>query len=73
MYLVYCIEVLEKDYEKANSIMEKYDYNNDIAVKSLTPSRLNGVDTVQYWFTCTCSGDIDVIANELKSNGIDVF
>ena len=73
MFSVYCMEVANKDYEKANPIMAKYDANNDIDVKHLSPSRRDGIDTVQYWFTCTCSEDIEVIANELKTNGIELF
>lgn len=73
MYNVYCIEVAETDREKTNSIMEKYCANNDIDVKHLSGSRRDGIYTVQYWFTCTCSDDIEVIANELKTNGIRLF
>ena len=73
MYNIYCIEMAEKDRKKADEIMHKHYVNNDIDVKSLSPSRRNDIDTVQYWFTCTCSEDIDVIANELKSSGIEIF
>lgn len=73
MYRIYCIEMAKKDEDKADSILEKYCANNDIDIKYLDHSRRNGIDTVQYWFTCTISDDIEVIVNELKANGIDVF
>lgn len=73
MYRVYCIELARENQDKADEILHKYDANGDIDIKSLSHSRRSGVTMVQYWFTCTCSDDIETIANELKSNGIELF
>ena len=73
MYRVYCIELAEVNRDTADEIMHKYYVNGDIDVKHLGFSRRSGLDTVQYWFTCTCSEDVEVIANELKANGIELF
>lgn len=73
MFRVYCIELARENQDKADAILHKYYMANDIDVKHMEHSRRNGMITVQYWFTCTCSEDIEVIVNELKENGIELF
>ena len=73
MFRVYCIELARENRDKADDIMHKYYVNNDIDVKSLNYSYRGKVETVQYWFTCTCDEDIETIAKELKENGIELF
>lgn len=72
-FRVYCIELAEENQERASAILNKHCVNGDIDVRHLEFSRRGGMDTVQYWLTCTCSEDLEVIANELKENGIEVF
>ena len=72
-FIVYCIELAKENQEKADEILRKYYVNNDIDIKHLEHSRRSGVTTVQYWMTCTCSDDLEVIAKELKDNGIELF
>lgn len=69
---VYCIEVSESNQDKAEKIMGKYCDNGYIDVKSLNPSRRNGISTVQYWFTCICDEELDAMADELRENGIEI-
>ena len=73
MFRVYCIEVAKENRNKTEDILNKYCVNNDIDVKHFEQSYRNKMVTIQYWFTCTCSDDIETIANELKESGIEVF
>lgn len=72
-FRVYCMELAEENRERASAILYKYCVNGDIDVRQLEFSRRGKMYTVQYWLTCTCSEDLEVIANELKENGIEVF
>ena len=72
-FIVYCIELAKENRDKADAILHKYYVNNDIDIKHLEYSRRGDLTTVQYWMTCTCSEDLEVIAKELRDNGIELF
>lgn len=72
-FLVCCIEVPREDREKAEAVMLKYIDNGDINTKYSEYSSLNGLKTIQYWFTCRRNETSDILAKELEENGIKLF
>ena len=72
-FVVYCIELAKEDQAKAEPILHKYYTNGNIDIKNMEHSRRNYTATVQYWITCICSSDIEIIASELEASGIELF
>ena len=73
MFRVYCMEVARENQDKVEAILHKYYVNGDIDVKHMEQSRRGGLTTVQYWLTCVCSDDLDIIAKELRDSGVELF
>lgn len=73
MFRVYCMEVAKENQDKVEAVLHKYYVSGFIDVKHMEQSRRGDLTTVQYWLTCLCSDDIEVIANELKAEGIELF
>ena len=72
-FSVHCIELAAENRDKAEAIMFKYSDNGDINIKYSEYSSFKKLRTIQYWFTCKQDACSDVIANELKENGIELF
>ena len=72
-FRVYCIEVAKENRDKADAIMHGYYVDDSIDVKHLEYSRRGTMTTVQYWLTCVHEAVFDVMVNELKENGIELF
>ena len=70
---VYCIELAKENRDKADAIMHWFYVDGDIDVKHLEYSRRGNMTTVQYWLTCVHEAVFDVMVNELKENGIELF
>lgn len=73
MYRVHTIECKLVDRKKADEIIDRYVENHTICNLNVNVQWNHSCRTITYWLGLVVSDDLEIIKNEFREAGIELF